>query len=194
MSFATDPSWVMTSRGSAARRRGAVAAETALLMIVLMLFMFLAPRLFAYWQAEITARFDAHADMFTRASTFMDLSEFETPFFEEPPPTLPSVPVPAPPGLAEPELLRYASFPNPAVAGVGRRVARYGSSPVPALHLDLALERFASTYRVPWSWDGHPIIPSQSIREAAPVRQWFDRSLEVTLPEHVRESLGLGGE
>ena len=159
--------------------RGQVVVETALVMIVLMVFLLLAPVVWKIWMGQQRAQTEAHRSTFYKMfikPTFskdpMDLPKFVTnppsvayklaglPYHEKPkfPPGLGDVSVRAPGDLS------FKKFPNQYVEGWSYVPVYYYTSGFAGFRGEIKTARYGAVMRPPWTRMGFPFLPSQTFK------------------------------
>jgi hypothetical protein len=145
--------------------RGAIMAESALILIVLLFFLLLAPAVWRIWITDQYARAEARFP-----PAIPDLGRYER---------------------IGSKLDGYKSFSNHAVQGWQWRHVRYSAGPG-WFRGEMNLARYDAAIRSPWTWLGYPFIPTQDFRsEPAAVRKWYKEAYEQTLSKRMVDGLKL---
>lgn len=100
--------------------------------------------------------------------------------------------LPALPGVTDLTLLGYESFPNMAAYAAGSRYLRT----VGGLGIEFGGFSIVSdgiVIRPSWTFDGCPTVNTQHASEAAEIREWYFDARDATLPQSVRNNLGIRG-
>ncbi len=191
---------------SRARRRrparpGAVMAEAALVMTVLLMFLMLAPAIWKQWVLENSLRADVHRKVFAQTSVPIyipfDLSDpFGSPIDDiidflfgrklEPvdPPNV---------SAGGSELTAYRNdFANDAVNSRSEGETVY-SSGWSGFRGTIEITRKAALIRPTWTWTSYPFTHSQGFNEGGAIQDWFDASVGATLDQNALNGLKLDG-
>lgn len=175
-------------------------AESALILIVLLFFLLLAPAVWQIWITDQYARAEAHRKLFYKLTLPVRLPEMNPPGFVNRLAGLPAHDGPRfPPAI--PDLGRYErigskldgykSFSNHSVQGWQWRHVRYSAGPG-WFRGEMNLARYDAAIRSPWTWLGYPFIPTQDFRsEPAAVRKWYKEAYEQTLSKRIVDGLKL---
>jgi hypothetical protein len=185
--------------------RGAIMAESALILIVLLFFLLLAPAIWRIWMTEHDTRAEAHRRLHYRLTLALRPLE---------PPGLALRALnwaaglphhPAPSAADIPRLDRYQSIgggldryrrlPNHAAQGWSWRHVRYSAGPG-WWRGEMNIARYHAAIRSPWTWSGYPLIPTQEFNyagmsETGRVRAWYRAAYEETLSSSVVSGLKL---
>jgi len=167
-------------------RRGAIAAEASLVMIVLLFFLLLAPALWRTWITDHHMRVEANREAFARTSTFLDLSLISN-FFTGNAMTKSN---PQDINSGGRELAQYKNFRNTTVVGLEDRDVTYSASF--GFRGQFNIERRASLPRPAWTWNGFPFVHTQDLVERGAIRTWYTKSLEESINSTVVRGLQLG--
>lgn len=151
-------------------------AEAAMVMIVLLFFLLLAPAIWLQRSADQHTRVESHRDTFARGATLINLPSIPTIWGRNPKaeriPTLSPNP---------PQNLRgYKNFKNSSNEGRAYEEVDYSAG----IHLfrgSMATERRAYIIRPSWTWAGAPLVHTQDLLERNKIVDWFKTAHNATL-------------
>jgi hypothetical protein len=179
-------------------------AESALILIVLLFFLLLAPAVWRIWMTDQHARAEAHRKLYYKLTLWIRLPDVNPPGFMNRLAGLPAHDGPGfPPDIPRLDryesigggLDRYRQLSNHAVQGWQWRHVRYSAGPG-WWRGEMNLARYNGAVRSPWTWMGYPFIPTQEINyggssEPGRVRAWYRKAYEETLSSSVVRGLKL---
>lgn len=159
-------------------------AEAAMVMIVLLFFLMLAPAIWLQRAADQSARVDAHRDTFARGATLVNLPSIPTVWGRRP--RVERIPTlsPNPPA----DLRGYRRFANAVNEGRAYEEVQY-SAGVAFFRGEMASERRAYIIRSSWTWAGAPLVHTQDLLERNRITNWFRSAHNHTLNNNTTRAL-----
>jgi len=192
-------------RGLHADQRGQVMVESAMVLLVLLVFLLLSPVIWLFWEVEQDAQIDAHRGAYYKATWPVRLPRVESTVpkgileflskhkFPKFPEDLKKLKLdPKPPD----DLKGYEKFVNEYVEGWQWNTVEYGTG-FEWFKGELEISRYSAVIRPPWTWVGWPMVATQETRfrgkssETRKVRDAYWKAYDETMDKKTVKALKL---